>query len=160
MTDIRTCVAAFFRSKGKNVMTAEEFLMGLSMNMRWMPYKDAERLLDAAVGSGILERDGEYVRPIFDLNGVDVPVGYRPPADLLSSAPVPEEKKMDEDVLPKLIAKAASMDIDRKDFMSYCRTIQKKMNVDIEVAAVMVLRDNGANVDELLDQVREVVSGR
>lgn len=175
MNDIRLCIAAFFRSKGKNVVTSDEFLMGISMNMRWMSYKDAERLLSFSAANGLVEIDGEYVRPLFDITSIDIPVGYRPSTDILASVPadaVPAEKAADmktvdetavaeqEDVLPKLIAKAVSMDIDRKDFMSYCRTIQKKMNIDIEVAAIMVLRDNGADVSDMIAPVRNAVKGR
>lgn len=169
MNDIRLCIAAFFRSKGKNVVTVDEFLMGVSMNMRWMPYPEAEKLLSVSVTNGLVEKDGDYVRPIFDINSVEVPAGYRPATDLLASVPeavaknkepAPKTDVQSEDILPKLIAKAVSMDIDRKDFMSYCRTIQKKMNIDIEVAAVMVLRDNGADVSDLIDPIREAVKGR
>ena len=150
--ELRICAAAFFRSKGKNVITENEFLMGVSMNNRWMPYGDAERLLSAMVSSKILSKDGEYVRPCFDVAAVDVPVGYKPPSDILANT--------SEDVFQTLMARASSADIDRKDFLSSCRAIQKKMDIDIEVAAVILLRDKGVDVSDLIGKVSDLVKGR
>ena len=39
------CTAAFFRNKGKNVITENEFLMVISMDLHWMPYGKAKVLL-------------------------------------------------------------------------------------------------------------------
>jgi len=150
--ELKMCAAAFFRSKGKNVITGNEFLMGVSMNNRWMPYGDAERLLSAMIASRILSKDGEYVRPCFEVAAVDVPAGYRPPDDILS--------KTSEDVFQMLMARAASADIDRKEFLSLCRSIQKRMDVDIEVAALILLRDKGAKVSDITEKVSDLVKGR
>jgi hypothetical protein len=153
VTDVlRICAAAFFRSKGKNVITENEFLMGVSMNNRWMPYGEAERLLSSMISAGLVSKDGEYVRPCFDVAGVDVPVGYRPPGDILAGR--------SEDVFRTLMQRASSADIDRKDFLSSCRAVQKRLGVDVEVAAVILLRDKGIDVSDLLDWVCSLVKGR
>ena len=155
MTDGPTlCVAAFFRNKGKTVMTEQEFLMGISMNSRWMAYGDAETLLSVLLADGTMKRDGEYIRPAFDLNSIDVPVGYRPPDDLLSS------RNDQTDILQLLISKAASAGIEKKEFLSYCRGIQKSLNVEIEVAALIVLRDNGADVSDMTERIGKAVSAK
>lgn len=153
MDELRLCTAAFFRSKGKSVITEQEFLMGVSMNMRWMPYGDAEKLLAAMIKSGAVGKDGEYVRPKFDVNSIDVPVGYKPSADILKI-------KQPEDVFQTLVSKAAAAGIDKKDLLSYCRTIQKKLNVDIEVAALMALRDKGVDVSADAEKVYGMVKER
>lgn len=178
--DLAVCAAAFFRSRGKSVVTEKEFLMGASMNMRWMPYGDAERLLAVLIDSGVVEKDGEYIRPKVDVNSLDVPISYRPPAELLDMirSYVPEKTRSDaspvasepsgplakttasddgEDVFQVLMSKATGMGIDRKEFLSSCRAVQKKMNIEIEVAALMVLRDNGADVSQMIGQVHDAV---
>ena len=150
--ELGICAAAFFRSKGKNVVTENEFLMGVSMNSRWMPYGDAERLLSVLISEKIVSKDGEYVRPCFDPASVDVPVGYRPPQDLL--------RKKQEDVFQTLVSMAASADIDKKDFLSSCRNVQRALDVDVEVAAVIVLRDKGLDVSKIAGSVSETVKVR
>ena len=150
--ELRTAAAAFFRNKGKTVVTEKEFLMGVSMNMRWMPHGDAEKLLKAMIKDGTVVKEGEYIKPSFDVSEVDVPIGYRPSKDIIAGG--------EEDIFQTLLGLAADVMIDRKGFLAQCRTIQKKMNVEIEVAALIVLRDRGVPVNGYSDKVRETVSKR
>ena len=150
--ELRTVAAAFFRSKGKTVVTEKEFLMGVSMNLRWMPHGDAEKLLKAMMKGGAVIKEGEYIKPSFDVSEVDVPIGYRPSKDILAGN--------DEDIFQTLLGLAADVMIDRKEFLAQCRSIQKKMNVEIEVAALIVLRDNGVPVNGYIEKVQEAVSKR
>jgi Uncharacterized protein conserved in archaea len=152
--ELRTVTAAFFRSKGKTVVTEKEFLMGVSMTLRWMPHGDAEKLLKAMIKGGAVIKDGEYIKPSFDVSEVDVPIGYRPSKDLIAGN--------DEavDVFQTLLGLSADVMIDRKEFMAQCRNIQKKMNVEIEVAALIVLRDHGVPVSGYVEKVQEAVSKR
>ena len=152
--ELRTATAAFFRSKGKTVVTEKEFLMGVSMNMRWMPHGDAEKLLKAMIKNGTVIREGEYIKPSFDVSEFDVPIGYRPSKDILADS--------DEniDIFQTLLGLAADVMIDRKEFLAQCRNVQKRMNVEIEVAALTVLRDHGVPVAGYIEKVQEAVSKR
>ena len=154
MDELRLCTAAFFRSRGKTVVTENEFLMGISMNMRWMPYSDAETLLSLILKKNLAENDGEYIRPKFDVGTVDVPVGYRPPATIIS-VPV-----MSTDPFQTLLADVSKIGVDRKELLSRCRIIQKKMDIEIEAAAMIVLKEMGVNISEYIDEMYRVVSER
>jgi len=150
--ELRTATAAFFRSKGKTVVTEKEFLMGISMNMRWMPHGDAEKLLKAMIKDGAVVKEGEYIKPSFDISEVDVPIGYRPSKDLIAGN--------EEDIFQTLLGLSADVMIDRKEFLAQCRSVQKRMNVEIEVAALIVLRDHGVPVSVYIEKVQEAVSKR
>ena len=167
MTDELTiCAAAFLRNKGKNVVTENEFLMGISMDLHWMPYGDAKVLLAALLNSKILEKNGEYLKPTFDVSGItDVPVGYRPGPDFVSKLKtkndVPVKEKTapmkssapTQDLFPMMIEEAVETGMEKRDFISEANNIQKKLNVDITVAGLMVLRDRGADIGPLADRV-------
>jgi Uncharacterized protein conserved in archaea len=152
--ELRTVTAAFFRSKGKTVVTEKEFLMGVSMNMRWMPHSDAEKLLKAMIKNGVVVKEGEYIKPSFDVSEIDVPIGYRPSKDIIAG------NDDDVDVFQTLLGLSADVMMDRKDFLAQCRSVQKKMNVEIEVAALIVLRDHGVPVSGYIEKVQEAVSKR
>ena len=163
--ELRLCTAAFFRSRGKTVVTENEFLMGVSMNMRWMPYSDAEKLLSLILKSGLAEKEGEYIRPKFDVGTVDVPVGYRPNTSILSiqvteAEPIPAPAPVSADPFQTLLAEVSKMGVDRKELLSKCRTVQKKMDIDIEAAALLVLREMGVNVSGYVEKMYRVVSER
>ena len=88
MTDEYTvCAAAFFRNKGKNVIGEAEFLMGISLDFHWMPYGKAKELLAALLSKKILVKNGDVLKPSFEISEIEVPVAYRPSDSLMSSLP-------------------------------------------------------------------------
>ena len=149
MTDeLTVCAAAFLRNKGKNVVTETEFLMGISMDLHWMPHGDAKKLLSALISGRILEKNGEYLRPTFNIPSVNVPVAYRPPKDILASVrvPVPAAAPSDGNVFPMLINEAVDLGMEKRDFIAKCNLIQKDLNIDTLVAGLIILRDAGVDI--------------
>jgi len=158
MDDLRMTAAAFFRNRGKNVVTDREFTMTVSLDLRWMNPVDAEKLLSLLSDHGHVKRDGEYVRPAFDVHATDVPLGFKPSADILNRT---RPKRAPEgDLLSELIGRAESAGIKRKDFIVSVNALQKRMNVDIEVAALIMLRENGTDISGYADAVYDVISKR
>lgn len=169
MTDeLTTCAAAFFRSIGKDVTTAEEFVMTASLEMKWMSPSDSKLLLSTLVSEGILVRKDDYVRPSADLGAVDVPLAYRPSQDVMDAIHrKPEQKgagaanKDPTDAQPDpfhvLMDRAVESGMERRDFIQSCNKIQKRLNIDIGAAALIVLRDNGTDIAPYADMVYDSV---
>lgn len=155
--ELTVCAAAFLRNKGKNIVTETEFLMGLSMDLHWMPHGDAKRLLSALLSNKILEKNGEYLKPTFEVSDIQVPVAYRPSSGLIASlnAPAPEKKAapVTENLLPALIADAVDSGMEKRDFIAKANLIQKDLNIDILAAGLIVLRDRGVDIDPLADRI-------
>lgn len=175
MTDeLAVCVAAFFRSIGKDVTTSEEFVMTSSLKMKWMSPSDAKTLLALMVSSNMVtSRDG-FIRPNGDIGGIDVPIAYRPSAALLdrihskvAPAPAPaapaqtqaQRKDQAPDMFHILMDLAKSSGIAVGPFVKECNTVQKNLNVDIAVAALLVLRDNGVGIEGYTERVYAAVAG-
>ena len=67
MTDEYTvCAAAFFRNKGKNLISETEFLMAISLDFHWMPYGQAKNLLAVLLSKNVLVKNGELLKPTFE----------------------------------------------------------------------------------------------
>jgi hypothetical protein len=164
--ELEVCLAALFLNKGKDVLTAKEFTMYASLDLRWMQVKDADALMKKLIEKGLLSKTGDYVRPLIDTNAVNVPVAYRPSDGLLRTLrdPLPKPpaaKKTDStDVLPKLIQKALDSGMAKGAFISECNKLSKKADVDMEVAALMILREKGVDVMPFIDDVRSAVLSR
>lgn len=164
MTDeLTVCAAAYFRSIGKDVSTADEFTMGVSLDLKWMSPSDAKLLLSALTKAGcVTQRDG-FVRPAMDPGSVEVPLAYRPPKELVESlhaksqtsvpAPAAETGPQNADVFPRLMDVAVSNGMQRRDFIQSCNKIQKRLDIEVAVAALIVLRDAGVDVSPYLDDV-------
>lgn len=158
------CLAALFLNKGKAVLTEKEFSMYVSLDLRWMSAKDANSLINVFLKKGLLKKTGDYLKPSIDLSAIDVPVAYRPSealiASLKDSAPVPDRTKKNADLLSVLIDKAVELNLDKGTFVSECNKISKRINADIEVAALIVLNEQGADISPFIEDVRSVITSR
>lgn len=80
---LRTVVAAPFRGRGRDRLPESEFIVALSLDRGWYSPDQAARVVDVAVGRGLLARDGEALRAEFDPDAVEVPAGFAPDEGLL-----------------------------------------------------------------------------
>ena len=160
MTDeLTVCAAAFFRSVGKDVTTSDEFIMISSLELKWMSPSDSKLLLRALLAEGVVEKKGEYIRTKADLSGLDLPLAYRPSAELLDSlhskpeADKPKKEAAEPDLFHVLMDFAKDNGISPKDFVPACSKIQRRLDIDISVAALLVLRDSGADITGYIGRV-------
>ncbi|MCL2607110.1 MAG: DUF2240 family protein [Methanomassiliicoccaceae archaeon] len=162
MDGLKLTAAAFFRSKGKSVVTEKEFIMGISMDLRWMRPADTEELLSLLLAEGHLEKDGEYLRPAFDIHGTDVPLMFRPPDDLVKGKMGKHRPAAPpaDDLLSELMAKVEPLGMKRKEFIVSVNAIQKRINVDIEIAALLMLREKGVDISGYIDASYELIRSR
>ena len=163
--ELETCLAALFLNKGKDVLTAKEFVMYVSLDLRWMQVKDADLLMRALLEKGLMSRTGDYVKPLIDLSAANVPVAYRPSETLIQGlkAPAPKSAAKESEpqaLLPRLIKEALGLGMEKGTFVAECNKVSKKMDIDIEVAALMILREKGADISPFVDDVRSSVLHR
>ena len=158
------CAAAFFRSVGKDVTTSDEFVMISSLELKWMSPSEAKLLLKMLLDKGILVKKGDFIRTSSDLGGMDLPLAYKPSSELIDlihskPAPAPAPKKDAEpDLFHILMDVAKENGIQAKDFVPACSKIQKRLDIDIAVAALIVLRDNGADIAPYVQRVYDGIT--
>lgn len=164
--ELELCTAAFFRTIGKDVATTDEFVMEVSLGQKWMTPSEAKALLSALIRSGKIEQKDGYIRPKGDIAQIDVPLAYRPSKDVLQhetpkqAPPVPKTSDgKSQDVFPELMEIAVGAGIPRREFIQECNRIQKNLDIDICVAALVVLRDAGVDIAPLTGKVRDWVAG-
>ena len=69
----------------------------------------------------------------------------------------PTAKKVEQDPFHILMDKAVESGMERRDFIQNCNKIQKRLNIDIGAAALIVLRDNGADIAPYVDMVYDSI---
>ena len=169
--EMSMCAAALFRSKGKDAMTAKEMKMYISLDLKWMSAKEADALIAAMVSSGAMKQANGYIRPGADYSGLQVPIAYRPSEALRKSLAGKQPAKAaktqtapaadSEDMFPKLVALSGKYGWDnRGKFISECNSVKRRLGTDISVAALLVLRDSGADVRKLADGIYEKIAVR
>lgn len=134
---LRRTVAAPFRDEGRDRLPESEFVVGLTINRDWFSVDQAKRLVDVAVGEGLLARTDEALVATFDPHEVDLPADFAPGEDIL------RERSTFERVVDRLVEagvekQAAVADINR---------VQADLAVTVEAAAVLYAHRQGVDVE-------------
>lgn len=155
MGELETCLGVLFKRKGKNVMTETEFMLTVSFDYRWFTPREAQTLLDISVKRGLLVRTEEFLRPNFDIKEVEASLSFRPTKEVLSGDK--EEVSLFAQLIQLISDKGK---LKKRDAVARVNRAQERLGVDVEVAAVLVARDLGADVSPFLEPVRKEILAR
>ncbi len=155
MAEIEQALAQIFRKKGKASLTEKEFVFAASLDLRWFTPKEAQKLLDIGLEGQLLTMDGGKVSPNFDHLATDTPPGFAPSPEVLRTAVQPKG------IFLKLVDEITSKEeMPRKEAISLINNTQDRMDVDIEVAALVVAHSLEIDITQYLDGVEEDIAAR
>ena len=150
MDELRDAIALLFKRKGRDELSEREFVLSASMDLRWFPPRDAQRLLQLGLETKLLESHEGTIRPAFNVSEVEVPRDYTPTAAILET-PTPAS----EDIFVRIVdAIAAKTGSDRKAVIALVNGVQERMDVEVEVAALVAARQAGVDVTSFLGPVK------
>ncbi|WP_170938348.1 MULTISPECIES: DUF2240 family protein [unclassified Halorubrum] len=142
---LEVAVAVPFKHRAKERLGEGEFVVALSLDRDWFSPDQAKRLVDVAVGRGLVaEEDGDLVAR-FDPDDVFVPEGFAPDESIL------REQSTFETALDAIVAAG----VEKQRAVAAINERQRALAVTIEAAAVLVAKEHGAAVDHLAADVRE-----
>jgi len=134
-------------------MAERDLLLAASLDLRWFDYSGAQRFLDAAVSMGLVVREGERVRATFDPATVAVPLDFTPPPDLVTAAP------RGEALFQEILQRIVDTGMDAKAAIARINEKEERQNVEIPVAALLVLADLGGDARSLAPRVLAALRG-
>ena len=147
-SDLTYTVSMPFLRKGKDALKESEFVLALSIDLKWFNPEQAKNVLKDAEKSGLLKREGELVRPAFDISKVEIPSGFRP--ELF------EKKTIFDRITDRIILKTG---IEKRKVIALINKKQEELGkqVLIEVSAILVALEHGIMVDDLINEEFEVL---
>lgn len=154
MEELMSCLALVFKRKGKSVLSEKEFVFSVSMDYRWFTPKEAQRLLEVGLKSGLITRIDGLIKPTFDYKKVEIPINFKPSKKVL------EEAKEEPSLFPRILNRITTAGIPRREAVARINRIQERLGVDVEVAALAYAKEVGINIDELIDEVWKEVAER
>jgi hypothetical protein len=134
---LQVAVAAPFKREGVERLAENEVVVDLSLDRDWFTPDQARRLVDVAVGRGLLRRDGDDLVATFDRTTVDLPEAFTPDESLLA------ERSPFEVVLDA----AVEAGTDKQAAVAAINALQSDLGVDVAAAAVVYARREGLPVD-------------
>lgn len=150
MDPLRDAIALLFKRKGRNELSEREFVLSASMDLRWFPPRDAQRLLQIGLETKLLEAHEGTIRPSFDVSAVEVPRDYVPTAEILAT-PTPAAEGLFVRIVDAIAAKTK---MERKAVIGLVNGIQEKMDVEVEVAALIAAHRSGVDVSSFLPAMK------
>jgi len=144
---LQVTVAAPFKHTRKERLQRSEFIFYLTIDRKWMSRDQANQLLERAKAAGLVEIADGWVRPLLDLSGIAVPVGFRPDSRIFEA----EEASQ---VLIGRIASARGVPA-AEVAAEVNRVIGEGFdgNLRLPAAAVIVARKYRVGFEDLLDRL-------
>ena len=157
MSELQKSIAVLYKSKGREELTEKEFVFSASMDLRWFSPKDAQKLMDAGLSGGFLERRNGSLVPTFDYMGVTVPVDYKPP-----KAALEEGAKKNTDLFTEIVeAIVKAKSVPKREVVSKVNKEQEMLGIDIEPAALLVASSYGIRIETgYIERAESAVLGR
>jgi hypothetical protein len=143
MSDLEKSIALLYKRKGKEFLSEREFVFSASMEARWFSPKDAQRLLDAGITGGYLQKKNGNLFPTFDFSKIDVPLDYKPTKEVLDEVP-----KAVQDFFSEIVDRIVkTKSVSKREVVSKVNKKQELMGIDVEPAALLVASDYGLSVE-------------
>ena len=163
MVDETQIVLAFlFKRSGKTTVKESELYLPLSLELGWFTASQAHQFVQNALQQGFLQKENDHVTPSFDINSVDVPVGFKPTQTsfhIKKTQQKPDSlSQVSSDLLQKLLHH-----IKQHSTTSH-QTLQKELekiieekNLLPEIAALILGRQHDVDITTYIDQVGQLL---
>ncbi|EMA66394.1 DUF2240 family protein [Halorubrum kocurii] len=141
---LEVAVAVPFKQRATERLGEGEFVVALSLDRDWFSPDQAKRLVDVAVGRGLVAEEDGDLRARFDPADVTVPEAFAPDESIL------REQSTFETALDAIVAAG----VEKQRAVAAINERQRALAINIEAAAVLVAKEHGAAVDRLAADVR------
>ena len=148
MSDILYTAAMPFKRKGVDSMKENDFVMALSMDLNWFKPAAARAFVKTAIETGILSMEMDMIKAQFNIEDVEIPIGFIPNSASFTKI----------DIFEQIIERI--MENTGDDKQSIIARINQKKNetrglFTIEVLGILIAREYGIQVDDLIERSYE-----
>jgi hypothetical protein len=137
----KSAIATVFRRKGKTLLSEDEFVYAVSMELRWFNPSAARRLLENAKRYGLVTIRQGGITPSFSLEDRDLKPVVSPPSELAE-----EETDIVSTVVSELSSK---LNVPRNELLAQINRLKREKNIETLAAAVEIALKNGMEVSHL-----------
>lgn len=145
---LKTLAAPFYHTR-KDTLQISELTFYYAYDKKFMNKDDVPRILKRGVNQGLIEIHNDTVRPLFDINTVEIPIGYKP------SSVVFEVEDPFQQLLDRICKESG---IQQEDIIRDMNTIQKEIfdqKIRSDAALIIIAKQHGIIIADLLDAFRE-----
>lgn len=145
MSDLIYTVSMPFKRKGKEVLNENEFILALSIDLKWFSPEVAKSILTGAEKAGLVKKDGGNVFPEFDISSVQIPSGFKPDSSIF------QKKSLFDRIIEKIMLGTG---MEKRNVVALINKKNEDLYkmVEIEVSAILVALEQGVEAHDLIDE--------
>ena len=154
MEELREALSYLFQRKGKDVLSEKELILSVSMDLGWFSPDEAKQLVNVCLELRLLSRTENGFKPNFDYKALTIPIDFTPSKSILQL----------ESQEPLLLSIVRTIDkttgIGRNNLMAEINKKQNTLDVEIEVAAILVAKKYGVDISGFLREAEAEIFNR
>ncbi len=148
MEEIKKLIAFVFQRAGKESMKEKDFYMTLAFQLGWLTPGEGLKIIEHAIEQNLLIKKGDEITPAFDFREEDIPLGFKFDSKSL--------QEMEKELLPRILGKIMrEKKIGEKGLKNEIEKKAEKLGVYAEIAAMVVAKEKGVDVDEFMDDAKK-----
>lgn len=160
--DAKQIIAFVFTRGGKPKLTDSEMYLTISMDLQWCSPKIAKDFVSDACFLGLLIKEGHHVMPSFNLQNIEIPLGFCPTEIMFYLGPhqnndIVEQKKQ-LDILIERLKKKTSLD--REQLQNMIQILMEEKQLNIESATAMLARSYDVVILDVLKGLKDEILKR
>ena len=151
---LKDSIALLYKKKGRDQVSRKDLELMITMDFRWFSPTEAASLIDLAITSGILKKKKDMLEITFDWRTHEVTIGFKP------------TEKVFEDVAHRSCFLAIVDAIEketgrsRSEIVAEINKKQEKLNVAIEIAALLIGATYGLDISVFYEIVEKELMSR
>jgi len=152
VSEAETIIAFVFKRSGKKEINFSTFYLTLSMDLNWFTPNNAKKFVTQAIEQKLLIKKKDLLIPAFDIEKINIPLGFVPSRKIVFKEKLKEKTEID--VLTKIIKKISQETNNSEEtIINRINDIEKEKNINPEIAALLVGRENNIELSEFFNDV-------
>jgi hypothetical protein len=153
-SEAKIIIAFLFKRSGKKEINQSEFYLTLSMDLKWFTPKKAKDFVMLSLKNNILLKKEDTLKPNFDINNINIPLGFVPSQDVFYEQK-DETNKSYLNIIDQIVKRIAeNTGQNSKDILEKIKDVEKEKNIHFEVAALLVGLENNIVIDDFFEEVK------
>ena len=141
-------IAFIFKRSGKVELDFSEMYLTLSMDLKWFTPDDAKDFVNNALKQKLLIKKAEALRPGFEINKIDVPLGFKPTSKIFDKK---EKEPLNASILNEIVEKIAEKaKIKKEDIYEKIKKIEQEKHINSDVAALLICKDFDIDLEKFV----------
>ncbi|UCE74288.1 MAG: DUF2240 family protein [Methanomassiliicoccales archaeon] len=154
MEQLMQALGYLFQRKGTDVLSEKELILSASMDMGWFSPDEAKQLIEVGLELKLLYKTEGGLKPTFDYKSLEIPIDLTPKKNILQL----------ESQEPLLLSIVRNIDektgLERNEIMAEINKKQDALNVEIEVAAILIAQKYELDISGFLREAESEIYKR